>query len=373
LFARASFALVVLAGGVLATGCGTIRFASDTVVDADGRIVRTTRFSAAGTAFYEELLERYDLPPGGTWTEIEPESPGAADESALPERVYTLARHFAPGEPITGDYLRRNRGGAAAARNRIALRVRHYWIADTYRYEETFSDIVTAEGFEAALRRIYVAVIHALADEIARLPGAGVTIEESTARIEARADPLFEQFVRVLHEKCFRGEATLERCEEAIEAEPGRDYLVGLGGDETKTLDALREIFPGPPDAGADAWRETLRGTLERLAERADMASETLIDPVEEDLFGAHGFALFVSYPFELSVRLPGEHVASNADARMDGVLEWSFESEEFVLQPYTLEARSRIVHLERVLFLVLLAIVLVAMVGRGSDAKGRA
>jgi hypothetical protein len=373
MFTRASAVLVAVTGSLLATGCGTIKFASDTAIDADGNVVRTTRFSAVAEGFYEELLQRYDLPRGGTWTEIEPESAGAADESALPERMYSLTRRFAPGEPVTADYTRRNAQGTAAARNQITIRVRHYWIADTYRYEETFSDIVTAERFDAAVRSVYAAVTHALADEIARLPAAGVTPEEATARLEAHADPLVDEFLRVLREKCFRVGATRERCEAAIEGDPALDYLIGLGADDTAALEALTNIFSPPSGVGADAWRETLRGVLERLPEREDMASPVLIDPVEGDLFGVHGFGLFVSYPFELSATLPGDHVASNADARADGVLQWSFDSEEFALTPQTLYARSRIVHWERILFVLTLAVALVGMFGSSIRRRGAA
>lgn len=357
--ARIAAALAGLAVGLLVAACGTIGFAGDTVVTVDGGITRTTRISASGQADYEEVLALYDLPPGGSWTEIAPRSASGVGEAAMPERIYRLERRFAPGEPVPADFRRRNAAGTAAAQNEITLRVRHYWIVDTFDYEETFSDIVTPERFEAAFRRLYSTMLTALAEEIARLPAAGLTVEEATANLAAYIDPLADRFLATMRQKCFRPRATGSECEAAIGDETELATFVSVTSSDALAIESLAEILAAPAAVTPEEWREVLGVALERLGEREDVSGPAMFESVEENLLGVHGFLLFESYRFELSVVLPGDPVASNADGRENGAERWSFESLEFAFNPQTLYARSRIVHFDRIVLLLISAIVL--------------
>ena len=123
-------------------------------------------------------------------------------------------------------------------------------------------------------------------------------------------------------------------------------------------LGELGSIFPPPAAVDPDDWYDTLRlDVVDIPSEREDL--KELFGSLEEDLLGVHGFVLFESYPFELSLSLPGIYVASNADVRGAGVLSWSFKSEDFWLHEHTLYARSRIVHWNRVLFALTLRVAL--------------
>jgi len=116
---------------ILIASCGgSVKFASETIMDDSGNVVRITRLSTSGDSAYEKLQSLYDLPSGGTWTEIEEDSSETIDESAAPapfyNRIYEVTRSYAAGERITPDFTRRGSSGPNAASNRIVTRVSHF-------------------------------------------------------------------------------------------------------------------------------------------------------------------------------------------------------------------------------------------------------
>ena len=329
-------------------------------MDENGDVVRITRLTASGDRAYKELQSVYDLPSGGTWTEIEEDPSATTEESAAPKlfynRIYEVTRRFAAGEDIAPDFTRRGSSGTKAARNRITTRVRHYWFADTYQYEETFRDVVTEARFTAAIRQIYAVFTLALAEEVSRLPDADFTTQEAIDRLRARADPIIERFLNAFRAQCLDASVSQNACEEAIGQDVELSAYLENFDDEDLLLDELVAIFPPPAAVDPDDWYDSLSLELpDRLGEREDLGE--LFDSLEEDLLGVHGLVLFQSYPFEISLSLPGDYVASNADVRESGVLKWAFREGDFWLHEHTLYARSRIVHWGRVLFaLTLLA-----------------
>ncbi len=335
-----------------------MKFASDTIMDENGDVVRITRLSAPGDRAYEQLQSVYDLPSGGTWTEIEKDPSATTEESAAPKlfynRIYEVTRRIAIGESIAPDFTRRGSSGTKAARNRITTRVRHYWFADTYQYEETFKDVVTEARFTAAIRQIYAVFTLALAEEVSRLPDADFTTQEAIDRLKARADPIVERFLNVFRAQCVDTTVSMDACEEAIE----QDAKLRLEkfDDEDLLLDELVAIFPPPAAVDPDDWHDSLSLELpDRLGEREDLGE--FFDSLEEEIFGVHGLLIFDSYPFEISLSLPGDYVASNADVRESGVLKWAFREGDFWLHEHTLYARSRIVHWDRVLLVLALLV----------------
>ncbi len=346
---------------ILMASCGgSVKFSSETIMDDNGNVVRITRLSTSGDRSYEELQLFYDLPSGGTWTEIEEDPSATTEESAAPNRfynrIYEVTRSYAAGERIAPDFTRRRNSATNVASNRIVTRVRHYWFADTYQYEETFKDIVTEASFSAAVRQMYAAYVQALAEEAARLPNADFTTQEAVDRLKARADPIVERLLNVVRADCIDALATPKACEEAISRDPELSAYGEIFDDEDFLLGEFAAIFPAPAAVDLDDWYHTLSlHLLDHVFEREDL--QELAQSLEEDTFGAFGVTLFESYPFELSLSLPGDYVASNADLRESGVLTWSFESEDFMLHEHTLYARSRIVHWGRVLLVLTLLV----------------
>ena len=360
---------IPIALGLLTTSCGSaISFSAHTAVDPRGNVIRTTRYSATGEPSYEELLGRYDLPAGGDWTEqIEYLAPvnEASEPLSFARHTYALSRRFSRGEGIPSDFSRRAISAATSARNRIAVDTRHYWVADVYDYEETFTDIVTEAALTSAVEQIYRTYVGVLADEIARLPAAGLNTAQAMSRLTATGDRIIEQLLEVVHTACFDRSKTMEDCQSAMEGYPELTEYVEILNDNERLLDELMKIVPAPAAIDPGDWRETLRTeVVESLGQREELAASNLIDPIEEQIFGVHGFVLFRTYPFEISVSLPGVYVASNADSQEDGLLRWVFASEVFVLHEHTLFARARLLHWNRILFSLTCMIVLAGIFG---------
>ncbi len=346
---------------ILMASCGgSVKFSSETIMDDNGNVVRTTRLSTSGDRSYEDLQSVYDLPSGGTWTEIEEDSSETTEDSAAPNRfynrIYEVTLSFAAGESIAPDFTRRGNSATNVASNRIVTRVRHYWFADTYQYEETFKDIVTEASFSAAVRQMYAAYVQALAEEAARLPNADFTTQEALERLKARVDPIVERLLNAFRADCIDALATPNACEEAIFQALELMALGEIFEDEDLLLSELAAIFPAPAAVDLDDWYHTLTlHLIDHVFEREDL--QELGNSLEDDVLGVFGFTLFESYPFELSLSLPGDYVASNADLLESGVLTWSFENEDFMLHEHTLYARSRIVHWGRVLLVLTLLV----------------
>ncbi len=209
---------------LMASCSGSVKFSSETIMDENGNVVRSTQLSASSDSAYEKLQSFYDLPSGGTWAEIEEDSSEITEESAAPaplyNRIYEVTRSYAAGESIAPDFTRRGSSATNTASNRVVTRVRHYWFADTYQYEETFKDSVTEASFSAAVRRLYTTYIRALAEEVAGLPNADFTTQEALDRLRARADPIVERFLNVFGADCVDSLATLDACGDAISQDP---------------------------------------------------------------------------------------------------------------------------------------------------------
>ena len=359
---RLSKQLTGLAVALLTCGCSTsIRFVADTVVDDDGRVVRTTTMSSSGDSAYDRLRTRYDLVPGGAWTESVDEQSPIAD-NAQPKRVYnhhyTLTRHFVRADPIGSDFMRLGNRPGRVASNAIKVETRPYWFVDVYRYEETFRDISTSESISAALRRVFSRTIEIIAEEVVDRRGSELTLDKARERLAARFEPLLEDFLSFITQVCIAEFLGEDECFVRLEEDAELRLVVELFDDREVLITEIASIFPPPDGVAVEDWLEALDneilGDVEDQLE--DLFETAWGEAIEDDLFGAHGFALFETYPFELSLTLPGVIVASNADAQASGRLSWTFDYDDVWLNVRTLHASSRIVRLDRILFASFLA-----------------
>lgn len=347
--------VAVLAVGMLSVcACSrSIRFAADTVIEEDGRVVRSTEIASSGSGAFEALATRYDLLPGGAWTESVEEQPPAgpgAEPRRVYDRRYRLTRQFTDGEAIAGDFSRRGVLMDAAATNAISVRTRKYWFVDIYDYQETFTDIATPESATAAMRRIYAITVDLLAEEMAALTGS-VSPEDARDRVSGRFDSVLEAILQYLETNCFDGSVGIEDCVESMENDADLAVVVQMldGGEAIAT--ELAAIFPAPEGTSAADWLGLIR---RQAMGNVDRRFQGLMEggpgeALEDEIFGAHGFALFEIYPFVLSLKLPGEIVSTNATSRESGLLQWSFEHDAFWLRELTLRASSRVVHRDRI------------------------
>lgn len=370
--------LLALPACLLVSGCGSsIRFAADTVIDGRGNVVRATRLASSGGASFDDLGTQYDLLPDGEWSEsveTRPSSTPNVEPYRVYNREYSLTRRYERGAAIPGDYRRRAYGSDQAAYNEIAVRTRRLWFVDVYEYEESFTDIPTIESMTRAVRGAYDDVIEILTQEIVALGATGLAPQEISDLLEVRFSPLLERLVTLLTEKCAAPSApAIDDCLEELEQEPDIGLLTAVLENREVFLAELTELFPAPEGVSGQDW--SLRLELEVFNDAgnrlADYPDEAWLESFGTDFFGAHNLTIFDSYPFEITLRMPGLIVSTNARERGAGLLTWSFDHEEFILNDLKLSARSRIVHRNRILAAAAL-IPLLPIVWLGFGASSR-
>ena len=119
--------------------------------------------------------------------------------------------------------------------------------------------------------------------------------------------------------------------------------------------------------------RLELEGFRDARNRLSDHSEEVWLESFGTDFFGAHHLTIFESYPFEISLRMPGTIVSTNAHEQEAGVLTWSFDHEEFILNDLKLVARSRIVHRNRILGAsALIPLLPIVWLGLGPSSRRR-
>ena len=349
---RGTTTLLLLAVAALVSGCSSsIGFVANTVVEDGGTVVRVTTLAASGDAAYSDLMTRYTLLPGGVWTESVEEAPASslAAVSRSYHRAYALEREFARGDDIPGDFARRGAGVGMSATNHIAVRARSYWFVDTYRYAETFRDTVSDQSLTEAVHELYALVVDTLADEIATATEGAVSADAAKSRLKSGFDERVEAFLGLIRHACF-STATDAGCVDTIEDSPELNVAKLLLDDHEALLAELIRLLPAPDSVAAEVWIARVDGGLYDAEQRLEQLVDSEIAArVEEKILGAHGFHLFQSFPFELSLRLPGTIVSTNATVQEAGLLRWEFESDDFLWAPRRLSAQSRVVHADRI------------------------
>lgn len=378
-----SLRLLTAAAAVsLAAGCTLmVSFTAETTVGAGGGVERVTRLATSRSGPQDELFERYELPPDGAWSERIVERAGfSPDRDRVPVRLREVSfeREFRRGEPIPADYIQHAVAAGRSASNQITVRTRRFWLLDTYVYEERFRDIVTLDGLKSSIRELYGLFVETMAGQLAAMEANRVSAAVASARLRSRFDARVAALLDLIETRCAPGGVGLDACLGAEEDHPAIRDIVTLIDDDDALVTELVALFPAPAAIAEKDWRDVigtdvLDATENRLERLADSERLTRL---EENIFGVHGFALFESYPFELSLTLPGTIVSTNADSRDAGVLQWSFEGDDFVLGDRVLYAESRVVHAERVVYAAILAGLIVFVAGfvalRGRVAASR-
>jgi hypothetical protein len=354
----------------LASGCTLmVSFTAETTVDADGAVRRATRLAASRRGSQDELFERYELPPDGVWGERVVERPGFSPErDRVPVRLREVSfeREFGRGEPIPADYIQHAVAAGRSASNRITVRTRRLWLLDTYVYEERFRDIVTLDGLTSSVRELYGLLVDTMAEQVAAMEVNRVSAAVASARLRAHFDSRVAALLDLIETQCAPGRLSLDACLGPEEDHPAVRDVVTLFEEDDVLVTELVTIFPAPAAIAADDWRDAIEtGVLDVTENRLErQAGSERLTRLIENIFGVHGFALFESYPFELSLTLPGAIVSTNADSRDGGMLRWSFEGDDFVLGDRVLYAESRVVHAERVVYTAILAGLIVFVAG---------
>ena len=357
--------LLTLLTITLLSGCfsiPSIRFYSQTSIGPDGSVQRTVVFqtdafdsASVGQTPLEELRSKYTLPAGGEWAE---HSRTEYDrEGEMRVRVghkYTKMARFPSGAVIPTDFRRHGVSHDNIASNNIRISASRFGFWATYRYQETFSDVIAAGGFVSAAEEAFKFISDHLGKFIEQLPDA--EFENAGATIRRRYRSMFEEIVDVFVANCIGAKTTKASCDAELDNNAQAERFMDLIDDEDTLLQDLAHMFPAPPAHSADEWFDILEDMLEEAGCEDCTEWPTYLS---DDLFGVHEFLIFKSYPFEASLTMPGDMISNNADLISGSTLTWKFSSHQFQYRAHELVAKSRIIYWNRFFALFLTMLIL--------------
>ncbi len=355
--------LLTLLSITFLSGCfstPSIRFYSQTTIEPDGSVQRTVVFrtdafdpETVGQSPLEELRSKYTLPADGEWAEhsrTEYERNGEIHMRV--SHQYTKTARFPSGAVIPTDFRRHGVSHDNVASNDIQISASRYGFWATYRYQESFSDVVTAGGFVSAAEGAFEFISNHLGNFIEQIPDAG--IENAGATIRQRYRSMFEEIVDVFVANCIGAKTTKASCDAEFDNSAQAERFMDLIDDEDTLLKDLASMFPAPPAHSPEEWFDILGDLLEEAACEDCTEWPTYLS---DDLFGVHEFMIFKSYRFEVDLTMPGYMISNNADSISGSTLAWKFSSYQFQYRAHELVAESRIIYWNRffALFLVML------------------
>jgi len=328
-------------------------FSAETVVKRDGSVTRTTRFVAAYDSHVENIEERYLLPSSGIWhsgKRTKTFENGTACE--VDTKIFETVTHYEPNEPIPSDFVLPGSTSAKVARNNINVRVQSYWLVDTFKYEESFRDVVTKEGFSSAIQRLYTILAESTGRGLSQLPHMEMTAESAEAKLRKKFDPMIEEFLAIFTSECMGPGTSMENCYDAID----RSALSLELDDEDVFVERMAAMFPAPPGYRDEEWADTISKVIDDFL---DDEAESLFEAEQEELLGIVGLRIFgPATPLEIRLSLPGEPVKNNAHDHELGMLVWRFDDEDFIYKEISLQAQSRIIHYERIVLVLIVLLV---------------
>ena len=340
----------------------SIRFYSQTNIEPDGSMQRTVVFrtdafdpETVGQSPLEELRSKYTLPADGEWSEhsrTEYERNGEIHMRV--SHQYTKTARFPSGAVIPPDFRRHGVSHAKVASNDIRISASRFGFWSTYRYRETFSDVVAAGGVVSAAEESFEFIGNHLGNFIEQIADAG--FENAGATIRRRYSSMLDEIVDVFVANCIGAKTTKAICDAELDNNAQVERFMDLIDDEGTLIQDLASMFPAPPAHSPDEWFDILGDMLEEAACEDCTEWPTYLS---DDLFGVHEFIIFKSYPFEVNLTMPGDMISNNADSISGSTLAWKFSSHQFQYRAHELVAESRIIYWNRFFALFLIMLIL--------------
>lgn len=321
---------LVAATALFLSGC-FINITAMTKINDDGSGFRITTYTADGASEKQEILDHYILPAGGEWR-LNQYQKGTA-----PEHVFEMKRAFKDIKELTPDYTRKGHNPGNLSANKFSLKIKKGIIFTTYEYEETFSDCTDPAKLRKFCTDWYDHLLDIAAGEVERAFPKTVKKEDARALLAAKYRQYLDYFLtsfiangrKALDGQGKEYQAKIEEYEKEYSAENFSsffaDYIISL-------------------DKGADrkAVTEKLKAVHASIDKQFSDYGAALDGRNYDDAFGAYGVPIFMGYPFNISVVMPGRIVEANAKEIKSNVAKWDFADDDFLLKEYKLQAKSR-------------------------------
>lgn len=323
--------LSVLAVSVLALSGCYINLTATTRINDDGSGFRITTYSADGATEKEELSKYYALPAGGSW-KLESYAKGNP-----PNHIYEVKRLFTDITGLGPDYVRRGKNPRNISDNKYSLHIHNGILYTTYEYEEVYRDCATPEKVRSYCEQLYDDTIEMAAREVEKAFPKAIKKQEVKSALDIRYRPYFSYFLKeflMKGRKAFESEdavfkSKMAEYEEKYSAEDFSDFLASYivasdrDADRKKVIAKLIEVHEKIDEA---------------LSQRGTVLNEANYD----DAFGVYAWPIFMGYPFDISVILPGTVIEANAKEIKGNAAVWEFTYDDFFLKEKKLFAKSR-------------------------------
>lgn len=311
--------------------CGCyINLTSMTKINDDGSGFRITTYTADGASDKEELLNNYIFPQGGAW-KLENYA-----KDAVVQYVYEVKRAFSDINKLKSDYIRKGHNPANISDNRYYLKINRGLIYTTYEYEEVFKDCTDAKKIKDCCERLYDRLLDISAAEIEKAFPQIVEKQKVKALLDEQYRPYYDYLLpaflkdgwKIFDDQHAACQQKTKEFEEKYDVESFSEFL-------TYYIISL--------DEGAD--REAVLEKSKAVHEKIDEQirdNSSLNDINCEDAFGVYGWPLFMGHSFNISVVLPGRIIEANTKDIKGNVAKWEFSNDDFLLNEYSLKAKSR-------------------------------
>lgn len=329
---RASLLFLSALAALFLSGC-YIDFTALTKINDDGSGFRITTYSTDSQSDESELKAKYILPPAGEW------KAAPADKTPQEPSVYTYEakRTFKGLKDLTPDYTRKGMKPGDISANSFSLNIKKGILFTVYEYEEAYRDCTDERRFREFCERWYN---HNLDEAVKILTGAFPRLIDKT-KVRALLNERYRPYLDYLMD------AFLERGRSL--SEEGNEEFQGKMAEFEKKC-SEEDFVPFMADyilsQNKNADRAEILGRLKlaykKFKEEADAYSEQLVENNYDDALGVYGIAIFMRYPFNVSVVMPGKIIDANTEEVRRNTAKWEFSADDFLFKEYTLRATSR-------------------------------
>ncbi len=331
---KVSFFLFLALFVLFLSGC-ELKFTALTKINADSSGFRITTYSADEESEKEELLNRYILSEGGTW-KIERYTPSWSKVERK-NHIYEVKRAFKDLNELTPDYTRRGTHSENLSKSRYELNIKKGLIFNTYEYVEIFTDSANEKEIRKFCEREYNYVLDRTSEYLeASLPEI-IAKDKIRIYLNDTFCPYYDYFIREFLKDGFRifeseDKETNGKLDELRERFSEDGFLLLVQDYLAKEHIILGYLL----------LDEKLKEVRKKIEEELQAHWEKLTKNNYEDAFGVYGMPIFVSYPFSVTVIMPGRIIDSNSGDIKFSTAKWIFYPSDFFLKEYKLEAKSK-------------------------------
>ncbi len=312
--------------------CGCeLRFTSFTKIKEDGSGFRITTYFTDGISEKEELATRYVLPEGGSW-KSEQVKRGQYDVTT---DTYEVKRQFNDLNKLAPDYVRKGALPQNVSGNKFSLKIGKSLFFSTYEYEEAFKDCTDEKKIRNFWERQYEYTIGLVSKDIAAAFPKSVEKEKVVEALNKRYRSYFDYFLKefLKNPVFFKDNAEYEEKNREFEKlnseENFSSFIADLALSDNKKADRQAVVARA-------------KEAYNKISEEIQLHTEMLSEKNANDNLGVYGILVFTSYPFRISVSMPGKVISANTKDIKFNVASWSFSNTDFFLKEYKLKVKSR-------------------------------